>query len=492
MKTFPRWLGSGVGFIVLWLSVMSMPSVVAQTQGWSAPFRLSLDGTSWFPDIAADAVGRVHVIWSSLTLDYRMWDGRGWSPISDIAVALDPQGVPIDDVFRASIASDRLGYLNLFYYHLTEGLGYFRRAPLASAGVVKSWSMPKMIGASGTGYYSMVGVDQHNWIHAVYIDVPAGSRVADIFYRRSENEGETWTLPVNLSNSLRLGSSRPQLLVDQFDTLHVSWDEGWDRRSGEGTAQISRYVFSINGGREWSPPITFGSAKIPAAQLVVTGGQTKEQRVAVWRTVTDEAVYYQISSDGGQSWSPPTPIPGILPRPWNSPPFDQYTLVQDDEGTIHLILVTRRPQNENVWAVTHIEWNGQGWGTPETIFERSGLYPEYPRATIALGNQLHVVWFTRTALFTSAPMDVWHSMRMLNVPAYTPAPALPTATRVLATPTSRLIYTPTRFATPMAVPSAAPTSLDTGALLPLMMGVGAGTLAILLGLMVRYLNKPRD
>jgi hypothetical protein len=492
MRIFASWLGVGVGVIVLWLSVVSTLPAVAQAPSWSAPFRLSLDGTSWFPDIAADAAGHVHVIWSSLTLDYRRWDGRGWSPISDIAVALDAQGAPIDDVFRASIASDRFGYLNLFYYHLSEGLGYFRRAPLASAGLAKSWSVPKVIGASGTGYYSMVGVDQRNWIHAVYIDVPAGSRVADIFYRRSENEGESWTLPINLSNSLRLGSSRPQLLVDQFDTLHVSWDEGWDRRSGEGTAQVSRYVFSINGGREWSPPITFGSANLPAAQLVVTSGPTIEQRVAVWRTVTDEAVYYQISSDGGQTWSSPTPIPGILPRLWNSPPFDQYTLVRDDGGIVHLVLVTRRPQNEELWAVTHIEWNGQAWGKPETIFERSGLYPEYPRATIALGNQLHVVWFTRAALFTSAPMDVWHSMRMLNFPAYTPAPSVPTVTRVVATPTPRPIYTPTRFATPIAIPASTPTSLDTGALLPLAIGIGAGTLAIMLGLLVRYLNKQRD
>lgn len=487
MKKFPEWLW--FWSIVLWLSTVISQPLAAQFTGWSTPFRLSLDGTSWFPDIAVDLLGRVHVIWSSVTLDYRFWDGRGWSPISEIAVALDSQGVPIDDVFRAGITSDRFGYLNLFYYHLSEGAGYFRRAALEEASIAQAWSAPKLIGALGSGYYCAIGVDQRDWIHAIYIDVPPGARLADVFYRRSEDGGVHWSSPINLSNSARLGSSRPQILVDQFDLINVSWDEGWDRRTGEGVAQTSRYVFSSNGGRDWSAPVTFGSAKTPSAQLVVTTGRASEQRVAVWRTVTDEAVYYQLSADGGQSWSTPTPIPGILPRPWNSPPFDQYALIRDDAGTVHLVLVTRRPQNENLWAVTHLEWNGQEWSKPETIFERSGLYPEYPRVAIALGNQFHVVWFTRMALFTVSAMDIWHSMRPLALPAYTPVPAFPTATRFVPTPTVRLIQTPTRFATPSPIVAETPVNWNSSSLWPLVAGIVAGTLAITLGLWVRHLNK---
>lgn len=469
------------------------PAVVAQSSGWSRPFRLSLDGTSWFPDITADASGRVHVIWSAVTLDYRMWDGRGWSSVSDIAVAADAYGLPIADVFRTGIVADSNGYLNLFYYHLTEGLGYFTRAPSERAALAQAWERPQVIGARGQGYYSALAVDKNDQLHAVYIDTSIESQLAEVFYRRSERGGVQWSPPVNLSNSPRLGSSRPQILHDQFDVLHVSWDEGWDRRSGEGAPQTSRYVFSINNGRDWSTPATFGSTRQPAVHLVVTSGQRPESRIAVWRTTTDEAVYYQTSSDSGKTWSTPAPIPGILPRLWNSPPFDQYTLARDDRGVVHLVLVTRRSQNASLWAVTHIEWDGRVWSRPETIFEQDGLYPEYPRIAIALGNQLHVVWFTRTALFTIAPMDVWHSMRTIETQAYTPVPAFPTVTPVPPTPTVRAAPTPTRFA-PVRTTTGGeslPTSSSSSAM-PLIVGGAGSVFAIIFALYLRHILMRRD
>lgn len=487
------WIWLILVLIIGAISFLAAPSVLAQSPGWSRPFRLSLDGTSWFPDITVDASGRVHVIWSAVTLDYRMWDGRGWSPVSDIAIAADAYGLPINDVFRASIVADGAGYLNLFYYHLSEGMGYFTRAPVERTTLAQAWERPQLIGARGQGYYTALTVDKNDQIHAVYIDTSIESPLADIFYRRSERGGVQWSSPINLSNSPRLGSSRPQILRDQFDVLHVSWDEGWDRRSGEGIAQTSRYVYSINNGRDWSAPVTFGSARQPAAHLVVTSGQRPESRVAVWRTTTDEAVYYQTSSDNGRTWSAPIPIPGILPRFWNSPPFDQYALARDDRGVVHLVLVTRRPQNANLWAVTHIEWDGKAWGRPETIFEQDGLYPEYPRVAIALGNQLHVVWFTRTALFTIAPMDVWHSMQTIDVQAYTPVPAFPTSTPPLPTPTIRPAPTPTRFAPLRDQPGGAslPTTSNSSAM-PLIVGGAGAVFAIIFALYVRHILMRRD
>jgi hypothetical protein len=37
----------------------------SQTSVWSTPVRLSIDGKfSWFPELAADQTGRVHVVWA--------------------------------------------------------------------------------------------------------------------------------------------------------------------------------------------------------------------------------------------------------------------------------------------------------------------------------------------------------------------------------------------------------------------------------------------
>jgi hypothetical protein len=219
---------------------------------------------------------------------------------------------------------------------------------------------------------------------------------------------------------------------------------------------------------------------------------TPDSRVAVWRTTTDEAVYFQTSSDGGKTWSMIAPIPGILPRPWNSPPFDQYSLLRDDRGIVHLLIVTRRAANAEQWAVTHLEWNGKEWGMPTLIFEREGLYPEYPRATLALGNQLHVVWFARTALFSIAPMDVWHSYKTINAPRHTPAPILPTATPVPPTPTVTPSPTPTRFVPP-ALTAVEPLPVaGMASFVPMLIGVVAGGTAIALALWWRHQTMRRD
>jgi len=494
MNSKNNWLGRLVFWVGVGLLVALVPTsaVVAQSSGWSPPFRLSLDGMSWFPDIATDATGRVHVIWSADTLDYRFWENGGWSPMSEIAIAPDATGKPIVDVFRAAIATDLHGHLNLIYYHLTEGVGYFTRALAKDASQFRAWDSPQSIGARGQGYYTAIATDKKEQLHAVYINTALDSTLAEIFYRRSENDGTLWTPPFNLSNSPRVGSSRPQISIDQYDLIHVVWDEGWDRRSGEGTAQTARYVFSTTGGRDWSVPVTFGTTKMPAAQLAVMTANTPDSRVAVWHTTTDEAVYYQTSSDGGKTWSVIAPIPGILPRLWNSPPFDQYTLVRDDRGIVHLMLITRRAANPDLWAVTHLEWNGKEWGRPEIVFEREGLYPEYPRATIALGNQLHVVWFARSALFSIAPMDVWHSYKTLAMPGYTPAPVLPTATPIPPTPTITPLPTPTRFVPPaLTEVEPLPTS-GIVSFIPMLIGVVAGGMAIGIALWLRQQAQRRD
>jgi hypothetical protein len=456
-------------------------AAVAQTAGWSQPFKLSEGNIAWFPDIAADLTGRVHVVWTTDELNYRSWDGQGWTQISGIA------SPPLDmvDAYRSAIAVDQTGYLHLFYHHLKEMLGYYSYAPVDQAGRPRAWSNPQIIGDSGGGYYTAIAIDSKNRIHAVYTDQPPSSRLADIFYRRSEDGGLTWLPPVNLSNSPQLGSSRPQIIVDQFNTIHVSWDEGFDQRSGEGTAQTSKYVFSSDGGETWSSPAIFGTSKTPSAQLVVDSSTKVESRVAVWRSSIDDNVYYQISSNNGKSWSVPSSIPGILARPWNSPPFDQYAMARDDRGIVHLVLVGRHSAGDIGWILIHVEWNGNEWSRPEVILDRSGAYPEYPRIAIALGGQLHVVWFNRSDVWSEGTKSVWYSYKTVSA-LNTPIVAFPTPTVNFVTPTLALVASPTKTLTkPQFTTVDSPPTSAFDSVLPLVMGIGATLLSIAVALVIR-------
>lgn len=481
-------LGIVIIVLILLALALPLPPAMAQLAVWSQPFKISADGNSWFPDITADATGRVHVVWSSSELMYRSWYGGAWTQSNDIAVALDSSGNRVFDPFRAAIAADRTGLLHLFYYHLTEGLGYYTTAPLDRAGIPTAWAQRRVIGARGTGYYSMLASDSKDRLHALYIDAPPDSPLADIFYRRSDDGGQTWTLPFNLSNTPQIGSSRPQIIVDRNDTIHVSWDEGWDRRSGEGVAQTSRYVFSTDGGKTWSVPSIFGNPKTPSAQLVVGPTGDPLGRVAVWRgaaTAQEDNVYYQISSDSGRSWSSPNPIPGVVARPWDSPLFDQYAMTIDGYNIVHLILVARPTPSSTKWVVENVEWNGKEWSRPEIIFDREGFYPEYPRVTMALGNQLHVVWFTRPSPFGQNPLDIWHTYKTLGtldtpLAQFLTRTAIPSPTR-LALATATAVPTPD----PQFAKTELPANSTAVSILPAGVGVAAAVLAFVLALVIR-------
>ena len=212
------------------------------------------------------------------------------------------------------------------------------------------------MGARSAGYYSALQVDRHDRLHAVYNDRPRDSLLADTYYRQSSDGGLTWTEPINLSSSPGDGSTRPQVSIDGRDRVHVSWDEGWDRQTGKGNIRVSQYRWS-NDGRTWSPVQLFGSADLPAAQLVVAPIGTGDGRLAIWRSSKTDHVYYQRSEDGAH-WSAPTPVPGIKARPWFSPPFDQYTLAADSDGNLHALLVgTLDGLPPLPWRVIHLVWS---------------------------------------------------------------------------------------------------------------------------------------
>ena len=62
-----------------------------QTSGWSQPVLLSPQlHSSWFPDVATDMAGQVHVVWSAVLNGYdtvvytTSTNGQEWSKVNDI------------------------------------------------------------------------------------------------------------------------------------------------------------------------------------------------------------------------------------------------------------------------------------------------------------------------------------------------------------------------------------------------------------------------
>jgi hypothetical protein len=485
MKRLFCWI---TGFLLMVGLLQPFTDAHAQRSGWTTPFEVSPPvpgisdaslqlsptpsadgkqiryGSSWFPSIAIGPKGSVHIVWysgiattadSSGSIDmlmYRELHDGVWSPVNNVVVT-GYGGYTV----RNSIVMSRDGKL-----HVLLRVGTTIRhvsAPWDRAWNAVAWSEPHAV--SSGGYYVALGVDSLARLHAFWsqgvLDPPGKPRpecpgCANLFYRYSDTGGEIWSEPVNLSNS-PYGDNRPQVKVDSRDRIHVVWDQGKDWYVGLGKPKHGVYRRSDDRGETWRPPVYF-TVPDDAVQQTTIGIAAGDNPIVVYRTLRG-SIYYQYSRDGGDTWSLPALVPGIVARDTRGNDLDQYSMSTDGEGNVHLLVVGYPTMMSGIVPgdmpsmVLHLVWNGSRWSLPE-IVSANELYPEWPVITVSNGNKLHAVWYTRRADGIAADEHdryrVWYSSRQLNLPEtaplplFTPVPtaaptALPTATPVPPTPT---------------------------------------------------------
>ena len=100
--------------------------------------------SSWFPDLAVDSQGRVHVIWNETdhlgvkktnlieSVYYSMWDGKKWTPYNDV---VPPQA----DIIRQAIAIDGYDVLHFVFGWLSM---YYKQAHAGKATSAAAWTSP--------------------------------------------------------------------------------------------------------------------------------------------------------------------------------------------------------------------------------------------------------------------------------------------------------------------------------------------------------------
>ncbi|MCS6827386.1 MAG: hypothetical protein NZ553_12295 [Caldilinea sp.] len=455
------------GIACLWLVLFGATKTLqAQGAGWSTPVSL---GPYWFPDVAVDGSGRVHVVWSYGgdgfdTVMYAANVEGAWSRPLDIAAM--PQVAGGSEASRPTLLITPDNIVHLTYRDTTI---YYTQAPAGGAGIPLYWREPNPI---AEGYFSRLAYDSEGVLHMVYTqNVPTElCRVCyHLFYVRSIDDGFTWSDPVDISVQLT-GSAKPSLLVDRNDHLHVVWESGYGGSYGQLSDPTTvLYTVSRDGGASWSPPYALDPARGQGTNLMARNITIAEDAngnlLVAWWGIPEDLVYYQLSRDGGQSWSLPTPIPGAYGI-WSvyQSRLDNYASAVDSAGRVHLVVVGRRQPEQTQAELLRYVWDGSNWLGADRIVGYERDMPEWPRIAVGLGNQLHVVWFVRDAenLFNSdaGNYQVWHSMRTVDSPALSPipVPTLPVPTPIVRTElsVSHLPPTPTSPIRPITVENPAP------------------------------------
>jgi hypothetical protein len=427
---------------------------------WAEPEPISPEGEwSWFPTMTFDPYGQLHVIWcwtrpnpnSSGLLEqvkYTRLNGTQWEKANDIIP-------PSADIERNAIVADQIGNLHLAFGGSAYGNLeiYYQTAPSQEAWSAKAWTTPLRLNQGGS-YYTEIEVDSQGNLHVIFDDTiyeqNADSEsvvVSDIYYRKSSDGGNNWSWPFVLQYRPESGSARPTLLVDQQDVIHVTWDEGWDRLTGQRSEEFySVYMYSADGGTTWSEPTEIHYPDKRIVQLTV-GSNNQGGVMLVWRSMERAEIYYQWSTNQGETWTKPIIIPDIYARPWSFP-HDRYTMITDSAGNIHLLVSARSTSDPGAEiGIYHLIWNGETWSRPRQVFLQEGLLAFYPSAAIRNGNELHATWFTmeRSEWQDDVDRAVWHSWSQLLVPREIvtpwPTPSL-TPTKVILTPTPDPTSTP--------------------------------------------------
>jgi hypothetical protein len=215
----------------------------AQGSGWSEPMNISnSQGSSWFPAVAADGAGRVHVAWSEnfanrrgLANDrvwYTVWDGESWSEPNDVFAS---SGDVLDAYTqRPSLSVDRSDRLHLLYRYPT--VFYHMMAPSDAAVSVQAWTHARRVSGDQSSWADMA-VDSKGIVHAVWSEnivhmLPGGVSVLSPGTNLFGKADDTWTTHTSSD-----GLSDDNILDVAIDAAGVKWfatDKGLSVLSADG------------------------------------------------------------------------------------------------------------------------------------------------------------------------------------------------------------------------------------------------------------------
>lgn len=437
---------------------------------WPTPSVLSPAGSfAWFPDIISDVYGRVHVVWAAGAEGYDQVyytnsdDGQKWQPPVDV-FAVPWVGLN-SAATRPTMLIDSNGHLNVSFVDLTTV--FYSSAPLESTLIVNRWRPKQAMSKGQTAYFSRMAMDRQNNLHYVFTQNAPSEECPNcyhLFYRKSTDDGTTWSAPVDLVKEA-IGAVKPQILVDAEDHIHVVWESG----KGGGLGQLTNptsvsYAGSVDGGKTWSQPENLSRFSADMGKNIAIGSDRLGNLVVAWWGLPMNRILYQVSSNSGKTWSTPAPIPGVwgAARVYQSN-LDNYAFAIDGDGNLHLVAVGALSADQPTLNVLNLMWNGSQWAAPDVVASYKGDVPEWPRVSISQGNLMNVIWFVRDEphiwLSDQGQYRVWYTRAQIDAKSIEPKP-LPTAAapEIKPSPTPKTLIT--------AAPTAAQTATSRPAMAP--------------------------
>jgi len=273
-------------------------------------------------------------------------------------------------------------------------------------------------------YGSSIFVDGNN-IYVVWSDEryhtppPDYSGDIEIFFKKSNDGGKTWTDDMRLTNDSNKpageywhGDTYPEIAVN-MDDIYIVWTRNIGERDFANVEMF--YKQSSDGGGTWGENIqlTFRPSSTSNEAWVITNPDIvvdNNNNVHVVWCGNDERIYYMKSMDNGKTWTTPTPL---------SDSVSAFPSMAYSNSTIHMIYTA--PDDHICYRKSND--NGNTWS------EKIKLGHSKYKGRLAAENMgTHVVYYDdrddeKNVYYIRSTNngETWHQeVKLVNYPSFNP------------------------------------------------------------------------
>lgn len=218
-------------------------------------------------------------------------------------------------------------------------------------------------------------IDNEGHIHCVWSTVH-GTNFYRIWYSKSEDDGETWFNPVNVSMNTSKWMAEPQIVSDSQGTIHLVYEDD----AGSSSHKI---IYKTNDGIDpftWSESDTLNQGYYAGYRNLLVIDHN-DRLYCFWYISSGYGkMYYRFMDVGLTDWS------DVL-IPYDTASF--YEIVVGTDNSLNIIGSSKSP-SEIKRRYMYYKYYNSFWAKPEIISPQTNV--SYSALSIDLQLNPHVVW----------------------------------------------------------------------------------------------------
>jgi ribosomal protein L31 len=387
---------------------------------WSITDVVSTESTgySYYPSIATDDLGNVHVVWTDETdylsaggdydIFYKLWNATSSSWTTTEVVSTESTA---DSEFP-SIATDSSGDLHIAWHDDTNYDSSGSDQDIFYKSWDKStntWSTTEVVSTESTAAsgYCSISIDILDNVHITWQDnsnYDSSGSDQDIFYKRWDTSSLSWTTTEVVSTESTSTSRDPSVSTDASGCMHVAWSDITDYSGSGGDFDIFYKRWDTSSSSWTTTEVvsteSTGSSSYPSIACDAIGNA-----YIVWFDLTnysgsgtDQDVFYKSWDKTESSW---TTTEVVSTESTSTSGYFNCAIAVDMKGNIHIAWYdeTNYAGSDIDRDIFYKRWNSNtfSWTISEVVSTESYMDSYYPSIVVDSAGNMFITWFDFTS-----------------------------------------------------------------------------------------------